>query len=362
MCWYGFSVPSAAKSEVTTRRLDLMRIPEPNHIKPGTEPALRWGVLAPGNIARSWVDGVQRHSNQKVVAVASSDLDRAKKFAQDFSIETVHKSYEALVSDPNVDAIYIASWQSNHLEHGELCISAGKPFLIEKPITYTASDARRLLEGAKNKGLLAVESMWTRYLPQSTIIDQLLASGELGSPELFTGIFAIDNRTIPRLWQKGGGGVVHDMGIYPISVAQQFLGNPSSIVAKGTITEDKIDAEAFVELGYESGARAVLIMSAMASLPQVVHCSFENAVLNIDAPFLTPSGLSLTDKEFYTTGSSWRDESGITGHEGLCYPAVAFASYLKQGLLESPIRSHADSIAAISVAEEIVRQLGAEPN
>lgn len=338
-----------------------MKIPAPNHIQPGTEPSLSWGVLGPGNIAQSWVESAQRFSNQRVVAVASRTPNRASEFASKFKIPNVFQSYEEMVQDPQIDAVYIASWQGNHLEHARLCIENNKPFLIEKPICYRASDAEEIYGAAKAKGLLAMEAMWTRYLPQSSIIDQLLNSGELGSPELFTASFATDNRHIPRLWQKGGGGVVHDMGIYPISIAQQFLGNPRSIRASGKVTESGIDAEAFVELEYESGARAVLLMSAMASLPQTVSCSFEKAVLNIAAPFLVPSEIELSDKEFYPTKQTWKDNSEIQGHFGLCYPAVAFAQYLSEGLVEPMIRSHQDSVAAIAVAEEIVNQLGAKP-
>lgn len=242
-----------------------------------------------------------------------------------------------------------------------LCVKHRKPFLIEKPITHTAAEARELLSAAKSAGLLAMEAMWTRYLPQGSVIDQLISSGKLGKGELLTAAFATDNRSIERLWTKGGGGVVHDMGIYPIAIAQQLLGNPISVRASGITTENNIDAEAIVELAYESGARANLVMSGIASLPQTVHCSFENAVLNIAEPFLAPSSLTLTNKEFYAEGTSWKDTSEVQGHDGLCYPAVAFANFLSQGLLESEIRSHEDTVNCIWVAEEIVKQLGAEP-
>lgn len=338
-----------------------MQFPAPELFDLKASPSLRWGIMGPGGIAKVWVSAVQRFTNQKVTAVASRSADRAQQFATEFAIPKIHHSYEELAADPDIDAIYIASWQSDHFEHGMLCVENGKPFLIEKPITYTAEQARQLLSAAKDAGLLAMEAMWTRYLPQASIIDQLVASGDLGQAELLTASFATDNRSIPRLWAKGGGGVVHDMGIYPIAIAQQLLGNPKSVRASGILSNNKIDAEAFVELSYESGARANLVMSGIASLPQTAHCSFEHAVLNIAEPFLAPSSMTLTDKEFYAKGISWKDESDIQGHDGLCYPAVAFANYLTQGLLESPVRSHQDTVSCIWVAEEIVRQLGAEP-
>jgi hypothetical protein len=84
-------------------------------------------------------------------------------------------------------------------------------------------------------------------------------------------------------------------------------------------------------------------------------------VLSIHAPFLAPSGITLTDKDFYASGETWLDESTVRGHEGLSYQATAFASYLAEGMLESPVHTHEQVVANIATAEEIVRQLGAEP-
>jgi predicted dehydrogenase len=336
-----------------------MSIPAPQVINPSSVPSLRWGVLGPGSIAGAWVSSVQKHTNQQIVAVASRTPGRAAEFAETFSIDKVFQTYEELLADETIDAVYVASRVGDHFKHGMRVLDAGKHLLVEKPITYLASEAEELLAHARAKGLLAMEAMWTRYLPQASVIDQLVL--KLGTPELLVASFATDNRAIERLWQKGGGGVVHDMGIYPIAIAQQLFGDPITIEASGQITDLQIDSEAVVTLGYESGARATLIMSMQASLPQTVSASFEQGVLNIHAPFLAPSGITLTDKDFYARGETWFDESEVRGHEGLSYQATAFASFVAAGMLESPVHTHAQVVANIAVAEEIVRQLGAQP-
>ncbi len=336
-----------------------MSIPAPRIIDPKSVPSLRWGVLGPGSIAEAWVGSVQKHTAQTISAVASRTPGRAKEFADKFSIHKSYETYEELLADPEIDAVYVASRASDHFEHAMMVLRARKHLLIEKPITYLAEEARALLDFARSQNLLAMEGMWTRYLPQASIIDQLKTT--LGAPELLVATFATDNRTIERLWQKGGGGVVHDMGIYPIAIAQQLFGNPIKITTKGLITSTKIDAEAIAQLDYANGSRAILIMSMQASLPQTVSASFENAVLSIHAPFLAPSGITLTDKDFYASGETWLDESTVRGHEGLSYQATAFASYLAEGMLESPVHTHEQVVANIATAEEIVRQLGAEP-
>ena len=337
-----------------------MPLPKPIIIDPQSSPSLRWGIIGPGGIAEVFVGSSQKHTNQIFGAVASRTKGRAQEFASKFGIPTVHATYEELVADRNLDAVYIASWQVEHFQHAMLALNAGKHVLVEKPITVLPEHAEQIFALAKEKGLLAMEAMWTRYLPQSTIIRQLLAAGDLGTPELFSASFCADNRAISRLWQKGGGGIVYDMGIYNIAMAQQFMGNPVKITAVGSIDENLMDKESFALLEYANGSRAHLTTSGIATLPTTASCSFERATLVIDEPFFVPSGLSLRDKELYFKEEIWKDESSVRGHEGLSYQATWFANYVAEGRVESEIHTAHDTIENIRVAQEITRQLGAE--
>ena len=337
-----------------------MSFPSAMIVNPQSVPSLRWGIIGPGGIAEVFVGASQKHTTQIFSAVASRTKGRAEAFAKQFGIPTIHDNYEQLVEDPNLDAIYIASWQVEHFEHAMLALNAGKHVLVEKPITVLPEHAELIFDLAREKGLLAMEAMWTRYLPQSTIIRKLLESGDLGTPELFAASFCVDNRAISRLWQKGGGGIVYDMGIYNIAMAQQFMGNPVKITAIGSIDENRMDKESFALLEYANGSRAHLITSGVATIPTVASCSFENATLVIEEPFFVPSGLSLRDKELYFTEETWKDTSGIQGHEALSYQATWFAKYVSEGRVESEIHTAQDVVANIRVAQEITTQLGAE--
>lgn len=338
-----------------------MKLPLPRVIDPESVPSLRWGIIGPGAIAKTFITAVQAHTNQQIHAVASRTPGRAAEVAKEFGIPLALDSYEQLVAHPEVDVVYIASHMSDHFEHAMLAIAAGKHVLVEKPITYLPSQARQLLDAAKANGVLAMEAMWTRYLPQADIINQLLTAGDLGKPELLAAAFCVDNRAIPRLWQKGGGGIVFDMGIYPIAIAQQFMGNPTKVTATGKVRPDGMDEESFVVLEYASGARSQLTISGISTLPISASCSFEKGLLLVDEPFLAPSGIRLRDKEFYFAEEAWRDDYKVKGHDGLSYQATALASYVAQGLLESPLHSHDDTVANIEVAFEITAQLGASP-
>ena len=338
-----------------------MKIPAPTILDPSSVPALRWGVMGPGEIASTFVSSVLANTAQKMLAVASRTPGKAEAFAAAHGIGSVSSSYQELVERDDLDAIYIASYPSDHAEHALLAIAAGKHVLIEKPLALSSADAQRVLSAARSAGVLAMEAMWTRYLPQSTIIRALHETGELGAPELFVAQFCTDNRAIDRLWAPGGGGIAFDMGIYAVAMAHQFLGNPSKVSATGSVHPGGADQESFVTMDYESGARASLVMSGIASLPQSASCSFEAAQVVLDAPFLVPSGIHVTSKDFYPTGEHWVDSTGIVGHEGLCYQATWFAHYVEQGLLESPVHTHQDVVDILRVLETVVDQVTGGP-
>lgn len=337
-----------------------MRLPEPEIVDPQKVPSLRWGVMGPGNIAEAFVRTCLKNTNQQFVAVGSRNEERAQKFAKTFNIESVYANYQSLVESSNLDAIYIASWQVDHFDHAMLALSAGKHVLIEKPITYLPEQAEEIFALAKQKGLLAMEAMWTRYLPQSSVIRKLLADGELGEPELFSASFCVDNRHIPRLWQKGGGGIIYDMGIYPLAMAQQFMGNPIETAAVGQINSDGLDLESHTVMEYANGGRSQISSSGIATIPTLASCSFEKGVIVIDEPFFVPSGVRLRDKELYFKEQSWKDETSIQGHGGLCYQATWFAKYVAEGRVESEVHIADDTVANIRTAQEISNQIGAK--
>jgi len=143
-------------------------------------PILRWGILAPGEIAAAFTHTLHTNTDQRVVAVASRSKDRAVAFGRDFGISNTYDSYDQLLGDDNVDIVYIAA---PHSEQRKLALLA---ILVEKPFTVTADEARDIVHAARQARVFAMEAMWTRYLPQTDIIRQLLADGDLGDVSLVT--------------------------------------------------------------------------------------------------------------------------------------------------------------------------------
>ena len=340
------------------RNFQLSDIPKPELIDPTSVPPLRWGILGAGDIAEVFAETVAANTNQQIVAVASKTPGKGEAFASRFGIARSYTSYEELVQDSEVDAVYVATLPNTHKADALLAIVASKHVLIEKPSALLAADAEEIYSAAKAAKVFAMEAMWSRYLPQASIIRQLVSSGDIGQIELLQADFGQDNRTIERLWIPGQSSIMQDMGIYPISFAQMLLGDPVKITATGTLHNKESEAFASAVLEFASGATAVINVSGKAHLPTTASVSGTLGVVLVDGPFFIPSGIELRPALYNSHGPTWKDESSIQGHAGLCYQVTAFASYVAQGLQESPLQSHHDTVSVIKIGEEIRRQLG----
>jgi predicted dehydrogenase len=141
--------------------LPRARTPDPRNA-----PCLRWGVLGTGWIADKFVAAIQKHSSQRIAAVGSRSIDNATEFAQRFAIERAHGSYEELVSDPDLDVVYVATPYNTHLPHALMALQAGKHTLVEKPLALNANQGRRIADEARSRGLFCMEAYWTAFLPK----------------------------------------------------------------------------------------------------------------------------------------------------------------------------------------------------
>lgn len=335
-----------------------LQMPTPMLPDPSSVPALRWGIFGTGWISEEFATSVMKYTPQQVVTIASRTLGKAELFARTHGIPEWDESYESLVARDDIDVVYIATRPGDHLEHALIAINAGKHVLIEKPIALSSGDAEAIFAAAKQAGVFAMEAMWNRYLPQASISRQIVDQGLIGTPQLMLVDFCQDQTQDPRKWDPNHGTIMFDMGIYPISFALEFLGTPDEISSVGRLHPSGTEAEATVVLGFPSGARAIFTLSGLTHAPHHATIAGTEGIIEYDTPFVVPSGVSLIPTGFNQSGISWQDTSAPQGHQGLCYEATAFAQYVEQGLIESPIHPHAQSVQAISIAQEIVRQLG----
>ena len=314
-------------------------------------------MLAPGNIAASFFDAVSRQTRQRLIAVGSRSEERARTFASRFGADRAYSSYEQLVADPEVDAVYVASPHSEHAAHALLAIGAGKPVLVEKPFARNAAEATTVLQAARAAGVLAMEAMWTRFLPQTDVIDQLLADGALG--DVVTVLadhgqwFAPDPSS--RLFDPNlAGGALLDLGVYPISFAAFVLGQPDSILATGTLTDTGVDAQVSLVLS-TGNAQACLNTTLLAKTPTAASICGTAARIELSGPFYATGVLTLVDN---AGDRLTRPADPIGGHEGLCYEAAHVAGLIADGATDSPVLPLADSISVLRTIDEARRQLG----
>ncbi|QYH36649.1 Gfo/Idh/MocA family protein [Salinibacterium sp. M195] len=322
-------------------------------------PALRWGIMAPGGIAATFAEAVQAHTEQKLVAVASRSLDRAQDFANTWGIEKAYGDYAELLANPDVDVIYIAAQQHVHRDLAVQSIAAGKHILVEKPFAMTGAEAREIVAAARAAGVFAMEAMWTRYLPQTSIMTQLIADGTFGDISLVT---ADHGQNLPEGHRvrslDSGGGALLDLGIYPIAFASQILGAPTAVHNVGSLLHTGVDAQSLVTLSYASAAQAQINTTLLARTPIRASIAGTEALLEVGNGFFTPTSLTLSKPGFNGESIHWADETGIVAHHGLSYQATALASFIAQGVTESPVHSLDETIAILDTIDSARWQLG----
>lgn len=336
----------------------LPTLPPPRTPDPADAPPLNWGILAPGGIAATMVESLQRFTRQRVVAVGSRSAERARAFADRFGIERAHGSYEALVADPGVDAVYVASPHSHHREHALLAIAAGKHVLVEKAFTRNAAEAREVVDAARAAGVTCVEAMWTRFLPSMDIVRQVLADGALGEVESVTadhgqwfGLDPASRLFAPEL----AGGALLDLGIYPISFASFVLGRPRSVTARGTLTSTGVDRQVSAVLEYASGAQALVSTTLASRTPTTATIDGTDARIELGGPFYGPGVVRLVARNGSVAAS---EPPRIGGHLGLCHEAAHLAQLVAERAAESPLLPLDETIAIVETLDEIRAQVG----
>ncbi|WP_267424435.1 MULTISPECIES: Gfo/Idh/MocA family protein [unclassified Curtobacterium] len=309
--------------------------PEVSALRGGA--VLRWGVIGPGQIADDFTRTLHANSDQRVVAVGSRSADRAAAFAARHAIDTAHDSYEALVADPAVHVVYVASPHPQHLEHALLAIAAGKHVLVEKPMTTSEADTRTLATAARAAGVLAMEAMWTRYLPGTTVIARLLADGALGTVHLANVDVGWPHDPDPtdRMFDPAqGGGALLDAGVYAHWFARFAVGAPVTSHTTGAVSDGGVDLQSVTVATATGGAQCVATTSMTAWTPGLATIAGSTATIRYTEHFVFPASFALhhgADVEH------WQEPTGLQGRQGLVWQAAALARYVADGRTDSPV-------------------------
>src|ERR1700716_4370784 len=225
---------------------------------PSSPPPLRVGILSTANIGRSFVKGVQPSATVKIVAVASRDVAKAKRFAAEVGIPGVHDSYEALLADPEIDAVYNPLPNSLHAEWSIRAVEAGKHVLCEKPLCATGVEARAMFEAARQNGVHLVEGYPYRAQPQTLKLLELIESGAIGRLQLIQASFGFTLAAGPniRIDPVLAGGALMDAGAYPVSLARMVAKERPSRVHAVAHWAGGVDHALAATIEFESGLLA----------------------------------------------------------------------------------------------------------
>jgi predicted dehydrogenase len=315
---------------------------------------LRWGLLGTGWIADSFATDLVLGDSGRVVAAGSRSQESADRFADKFGIPNRHSSYQALVEDPEVDVVYVATPHPMHHANALLALQAGKPVLVEKPFTMNAPEARELVATARSKGLFLMEAMWTRFLPHIAEIRRLLAANALGdivSVSADHGQWFAEDPGFRLFAPELGGGALLDLGIYPVSFASMILGPPDRIVALIDPAFTGVDGQTSMLFGYAGGAQSILTCTLFAKSPARAAIVGTEARIEIQGTFYAPTSFTLISRE----GERTRFEEPHEGR-GLRHQADEVARCLRAGFLESPLMPLDESISIMATMDAVLAQ------
>lgn len=350
-------MPAADPSPAEALSLPASRVPDPM-----TAPALRWGIISPGGIAGSFARALHRGTTSQVTAVCSRALERAEAFAADHvpAEGTAARAFgevSAMLEAGDIDAVYIASPHAQHHDYAREVLEAGLPVLVEKAFTLNRPQAEELFALARQQGVLAMEAMWMRFLPQLDVLGQVVAAGLLGDVVTVAAdhgqFFATD--PAHRLFAPElGGGALLDLGVYPISFAQAVLGDLAELAVRGSLTPTGVDAQASILARGARGGMAVLDTTLLARTPTEAWVAGSAGRARLTAPFYAPGTLTVElDDGRRGTFTHPKDPS-----LGMAYEAAEFARCLRAGRLESAAMTWADTLSVLGTMDGVRQQLG----
>lgn len=246
---------------------------------------IKWGILGPGKIARKFAQDIQLHPDSEIYAVASRDYERAATFAAEFNVIRKYGSYQELVKNPEVDIIYIATPHVFHFEQAQLCLNAGKNILCEKPFGMNAREVAAISELAGNKGLFAMEGIWTRFIPGTEKVLEIINSGTIGEIQNIKADFGFlgNENTTRRVYDITlGAGSLLDIGIYPVYLSLLLQGIPKTINAMATFASGGADIWCGILFDFENGSKAILesTMLANTEIEAVIYGSLATLIMH----------------------------------------------------------------------------------
>ena len=315
---------------------------------------IKCGILGPGKIAEKFASAFSQVPKAKLVAVASRDEKRAGAFAHKFNIEKVYMSYEAMITDPQIDIIYIATPHTFHYEQTLLCLEHKKAVLCEKPLTLSAKQTEELIKAAGKNNTFLMEGMWSRFFPATISALNLIQKGEIGEVNFLRADFGFSAPHDPDhrvLNLKLGGGAQLDVGVYPLFLALLICGEQTTIHAVSKLAGTGVDETTAVQFQFDNGAIAHILSSIVTDTPKQAEIMGSTGTITLQAPWHK-------SREVIVKKNNGEIKTYRFPYEGVGfhYELEHATQCIQQGLKESNLMTLDFSLRMARVAEEILQQ------
>ncbi len=315
-----------------------------------------WGIIGPGRIAHKFAESIRQLKGSNLYAIASRSSKDMNGLKREFHAEKAYETYEDLLADPAIQAIYIATPHRFHFENAKLCLSNGKPVLIEKPITVNRAEMQKLVDLSIKNKLFMMEAMWTRFLPVFGQIREWIEEGVIGESRLAISSFGFHARRDPEdrwLNPQLAGGAVLDLSVYNVAATQMVFNNiPENITAEAKIGPTGVDELVIAGLDYGNGQSARFMCTFLANPFAALQIWGTKGNIITSSPFNSAEKVSLFNESGETI---FEQKHKINGFE---YQIEEVQRCIEAGLIESPLMSHKDSLDDLYIMDEIRRQIG----
>jgi predicted dehydrogenase len=316
----------------------------------------KWGIIGTGKIAHTFATALKHSENAELCAVASRSEEKAKDFAEKFSFSDYYGSYKDFAEKSGAEIVYIATPMASHLGDAWLCLENGKNVLCEKSLTLNTAQTEKLLAFAKEKNFFFMEAMWMKCRPVYRKMKEWIASGLIGDIEYIKADFSnfIPYNENDRLFRADcGGGCLLDLGIYPITLTHDLLGMPDEIISSAHMMYG-IDMSNSILFRYKNGAFSSMDNGFEIQLRNNAIISGTKGFITLGNWFhCTDEGI-LYDRNGNEVQRFVRKDD-INGYE---YEVDEVHRCLENGLKESPLVPHSDTVAVMKLMDQCRAQWG----
>lgn len=313
------------------------------------------GIIGAGWIAEKMAEALAPLEDYCVYAIASRSIGKATEFAGRWNIPKAYGSYEDMVKDNDVDLVYIATPHSHHFPHAMLALNAGKPVLVEKAFTANAAEAEELIETARSKGLFITEAIWTRYMPLSHKIKDIMESGIIGKPRVITATLCYMMEFKERILRPDlCGGALLDLGVYALNFARMYFGTDIvRTVSNCHIGPTGIDLQECISLSYADGK--------MANLQAGTLClNDRQGIINGTEGYIRVDNINCPEvvevyRNYELVERYVKPEDMVNGYE---YQVIEARRCIEAGLPESPMMPHQETLDIMKQMDGLRKEWG----